>query len=606
VTAGLGARLTPGGVRFDVWAPAAREVTLALEEPITGRRPLRPDPDGYHRATFGDLGPGQRYRLSLDDGPLRADPASRYQPEGVDGPSEVFDPAAMDWHDAGWQGRPLEEMVLSEVHIGTFTAAGTFDAAIASTDRLAEIGITAIELMPVGQFAVRRNWGYDGVLPFAVQDSYGGPHGLQLFVDACHSRGLAVLMDVVYNHLGPYGNHLADFGPYFTATYSTPWGPALNFDEASSDEVRRYFIENAVQWIRDFHVDGLRLDAVHAIVDPTARPFVEQLTAEVHGTAAELRRTVLVIAESSANDPRLVRGDKRGGWGLDAQWNDDFHHALRVALTGRSDGYYEDYQGVDDLATVLRRRWLFDGRYSTYRGRTHGRPALDIDHQRLVVFAQNHDHIGNRPGGERLDAEVDREQRKLATAAVLLSPFTPLLFMGEEYGEPAPFPYFVDHPDPDLLEAVRRGRAEEFARFDWTSPLDPDDPATARAAVLHPELAGSGWHATLQDLSRHLLAVRRGVPAVSAAGVEVAAEVVRGTLHVVHTVATQELRVWHRFAGDPDVVELDRRGGKVVVDTADRRWAGPGGARTGLTLDPSTAELALSGWSTVAAVCQRS
>ena len=602
MTAGLGARLTPGGVQFEVWAPGAHEVILVLEGPLAGRRPLRPHSDGYHRGTFGDLGPGQRYRLSLDDGSLRADPASRHQPEGVDGPSEVFDPQAMVWHDAGWRGRPLEEMVVSEVHVGTFTAEGTFDAAIVPLDRMAEVGITAVELMPIGQFAVRRNWGYDGVLPFAVQDSYGGPEGLQRFVDACHSRQMAVLVDVVYNHLGPYGNHLAEFGPYFTETYSTPWGPALNFSEAHSDEVRRYFVENAVGWVRDFHVDGFRLDAVHAIVDPTARPFVSQLTAEVHAAAAELDRTVVVIAESSANDPRLVRPDERGGWAMDAQWNDDFHHALRVALTGRQDGYYADYHGVDDLATVLQRRWLFDGRYSTYRGRTHGSPALDVEHRRLVVFAQNHDHIGNRPAGERLDADVDHEQRKLATAAVLLSPFTPLLFMGEDYGDPAPFPYFVDHPDPDLLSAVRRGRAEEFAHLDWSTSLDPGDPATADAAVLHHELAGGGWHALLGNLTRHLLGVRREVRAVSSPGVEVVAQVVRGTLRVVHTLGSQELRVWHRFAPDPDVAELDRREWTVLVDTADARWGGTGEARTGLTLATTFCDLPLSGWSTVAAV----
>jgi len=386
---------------------------------------------GYHEALVTDVEPGERYFFRLPQDKDRPDPASRLQPDGVHGPSQVV-PREFAWRDEGWQGLPIENYIIYELHVGLFTAAGTFAALISQLDYLVELGITALELMPVAQFPGRRNWGYDSVFPFAAQNSYGGPEGLKKLVDACHRRGLAVILDVVYNHLGPEGNYFMDFAPYFTDRYQTPWGRALNFDGADSDEVRYFFIQNALQWVGEFHVDALRVDAVHAIMDRSPITFIEQLAEAVKREATRLDRQIYLIAESADNNARLVRERERGGYGLDAQWNDDFHHCLRTLLTGELDGYYRDYGEFYQLLKAYREGFVYSGEYSEFRRRSHGSTSRDIPPRCFVVFAQNHDQVGNRCLGDRLSASVTLEDLKLAAGLTLLSPYIPLLFMGEE------------------------------------------------------------------------------------------------------------------------------------------------------------------------------
>ncbi|HET8774060.1 MAG TPA: malto-oligosyltrehalose trehalohydrolase, partial [Thermoanaerobaculia bacterium] len=442
-------------------------------------------------------------------------PASRHQPEGVHEASEVIG-SDFQWHDQGWTGIPLEDYVVYELHVGTFTEEGTFDAIIPRLPRLKELGVTVVELLPVAQFPGERNWGYDGVYVGAAQASYGGPRALKRLVDACHQLGLAVALDVVYNHLGPEGNYLSEFGPYFTDRYKTPWGLALNFDGPHSDDVRWFFIHNALQWIDEFHIDGLRVDAVHAIVDHSAEPFLQDLNVAVHTRAQELGRRVVSIAESDLNDPRVITPAADFGLDFDSQWADDYHHALHVLLTGEQDGYYAGFsRSVGNLARVLQTGFLYVGQHSPYRGRKYGRKPKTRDGARFVVSMQNHDQVGNRMRGERLPDIATPEQVRLAAAAILLSPFIPMLFMGEEYGEKAPFQYFTSHGDADLIEAVRKGRLEEFDDFVWIGePPDPHDEETFRRSKLNWSLLEREEHESIWRLYRDLLALRRATPAL--------------------------------------------------------------------------------------------
>ncbi len=511
------------GHTFELWAPAVDQVTLLLggDDGDDGAHelPMEADGRGWHSITASEreAPPGTRYRFRLgegDDAPVRADPASRWQPDGVHGPSAVVDPA-FDWHDGGWVNPPLEGYVILELHVGTFSAEGTFDGAIPHLAALAELGITAVELMPIAEFPGGRNWGYDGVFPSAAQSTYGGPDGLRRFVDAAHRHGLAVILDVVDNHLGPEGNHLADFGPYFTSTYATPWGEALNFDGPGSDDVRRYFIDSARYWVGECHVDGLRLDAIHAIVDASAHPFVRQLAEAVHALAEREHRTIHVIAESAANDARVVSPGADLGLDCDAQWADDFHHALHVALTGEHTGYYADFrEGPSDVGVALLRPFVYDGsRYSEHRGMHFGSATEGIPGARFVVFGQNHDQIGNRPSGDRLITQAGFEAAKLAAGVVLAAPYVPLLFQGEDYGERAPFPYFISHTDADLVAAVRAGRAREFA-FAHVAPPDPQAESTFRSAILDRDHARTPEGAAMRAWYRRLLRLRREHPAL--------------------------------------------------------------------------------------------
>jgi len=580
----LGATVVGAGTRFEVWAPDARsvEVQITDDQRNVHVHPLRRadgavgEFDTWSTVVDG-VDHGDRYRFRLDGDDWLADPASRWQPEGVHGPSAVVDERRFRWHDDEWTGVALGDTVLYELHIGTFTEDGTFDAAIGRLPRLAELGVTTIEVMPVAAFPGTRNWGYDGVFPFAVQHSYGGPEGLARFVDAAHGSGLAVILDVVYNHIGPEGNVLGRYAPYFTDAHNTPWGDAVNVAEADSDGVRRYFIENAVSWIRDHHLDGLRLDAVHAIVDPTPTPFVEELTTAAHAAGGD--RTVLITIESCANDPRIVRPEAEHGWGCDAVWDDDVHHALRVALTATRHEYYAAYTGAVDLATAWERRWVYSGQYSPTFRRRHGAPADDVDHRHFVVFDTNHDHVGNTPGGARMlsDAAPDDPRHRLAAAAILLSPFTPMLFMGEEYGDIAPFPYFIDHGDPELVEAVRQGRRREFSGADWSTDVaDPADPATFERAKLDDGLAEREPHRSRLAMYTELLRIRREHAVLTDSAAHQRVSIVDDVVSIVRSIpgvtATLVLNFSAGAFDHPAPGAIDT----IVFDSDDERWAGPG------------------------------
>lgn len=499
----LGATAVPGAVTFRAWAPDAEVVEVRLEDgTAAGDHPLVAGELGVWEVEVEGAAAGDRYRFVLD-GEAWADPHSRSQPDGVRGPSQVVDPAAFTWTDEHWSPPPLGDLVVYELHVGTFSEAGTFDGAIPHLAELADLGVTAIELMPVAEFPGRHGWGYDGVYLGAAQSSYGGPAGLARLVDAAHGVGLAVILDVVHNHLGPTGaDNVTAYGPYFTDKYSTPWGSALNYDDARSDPVREWVLQSVDWWLRDLHLDGLRLDAVHAIFDQGAQHLVAAVAARAHAA----RPGALVIAESGLNDPKVIRPAEVGGWGCDAAWADDLHHALRVVLTGEADGYYADFGRVADVARCLHRPQLHSGEYSGVRQKRFGAPAEDRPPEQFVVFTQDHDQVGNRALGDRPPAEV----RPVFALLVLLSPFTPMLFQGEEYGEDAPFQYFVDHIDPEIATATREGRRREFAAFAafaGEEVPDPQDPATFERSKLtrrrDPHLA---------HLYRRLLEVRRDLP----------------------------------------------------------------------------------------------
>ncbi|MGA9756141.1 MAG: malto-oligosyltrehalose trehalohydrolase [Desulfobaccales bacterium] len=566
---------------FLVWAPRAAKVEVHLLAPGDRYVPLTPGARGYHYGRVDGVRPGRRYFYRLDGETERPDPASRHQPEDVHGPSQVADPD-FPWEDQGWFGLSLKDFIIYELHVGAFTPAGTFDAVIPHLDDLKELGLTAVEIMPVAQFPGNRNWGYDGVYPFAVQQSYGGPQGLKRLVNACHRRGLAVLLDVVYNHLGPEGNYLRDFGPYFTDRRRTPWGEALNFDGPHSEEVRRFFLENALHWVTDFHIDALRLDSVDRISDQSAQPFLAGLAQTVHDRAETLNRRIYLMAESDLNDSRFIRAPELGGFGLDVHWNDDFHHALHHLLTGETTGYYQDYGKVGHLAKAFTDGFIYTGEYSGYRQRRRGSACRDLSADRFLVFAQNHDQVGNRLGGERLSSLVSFDALKLAAGAVLLSPFIPLLFMGEEYGDTAPFQYFVSHGDPDLIEAVRHGRKAEFAGFGWTEePPDPQGEETFKRSTLNRELCHEGKHRTLYGYYRELLRLRREHPALahlSKDDLEVASFEGPKVLMVRRWAGEDEVCAIFHFGQSPVTLELPLPAGfwRKILDSGEERWYGAG------------------------------
>jgi maltooligosyltrehalose trehalohydrolase len=581
MTDNIGAMCSEGDAcRFRVWSPRTDGVAVRLcsaDRLISMAETER----GYHEAEVEDVRPGDLYFFQMGEDKQRPDPASRLQPQGVHGPSAVVDPH-FAWDDANWSGIPLENYIIYELHVGTFTAAGTFEAVVPYLDYLTDLGVTAVELMPVAQFPGTRNWGYDGVFPFAAQNSYGGPQGLKTLVNACHRRGLAVILDVVYNHLGPEGNYLADFGPYFTGRYRTPWGEAVNFDGPFSDEVREYFIQNALYWLVDCRIDALRLDAVHAILDHSPFTFLEELSDEVRREAGRLERQMFLIAESAANDARLVRGRERGGFGLDAQWNDDFHHCLRTLLTGEGGGYYRDYGKFAQFVKSYREGFAYSGEYSRFRRRRHGVSSREIPAGRFVVFAQNHDQVGNRMLGDRLPRSVSFSQLKLAAGLVILSPFIPLLFMGEEYGETAPFPYFISHSDKVLIEAVRRGRREEFAEFAWQGEVpDPQAEATFLSAKLGHALRSAGEHKIMLEFYRALIGLRKSLPALG--------RLDKGSMTVTGYENETALAV-HRWCADDHVlllanlsaaqasIELSIDDGhwRKLIDSAEPKWRGGG------------------------------
>jgi maltooligosyltrehalose trehalohydrolase len=520
---------------FGVWAPGAERVDVVLDPPGGRRVPMQRRDGGWWSGSVDGAGPGSDYSFKINGGPALPDPRSAFQPSVLGGPSRVDDPAAFGWTDNGWRGLPLAGSVLYECHIGTFSAEGTFDGAIGHLGHLAGLGVDAVELMPVAEFSGQRGWGYDGVDLFAPHHAYGGPDGLKRLVDAAHGHGLGVVMDVVYNHLGPAGNYLPQFGPYFSERHQTNWGPAVNFDGPGSDEVRRFVIDNALMWLRDYHCDGLRLDAVHAITDDSATHILEQLAAEVAGLAAHVRRPLFLIAESDLNDPRFVRSRDAGGYGLDAAWADEWHHALHATLTGDRGGYYEDFGPLPLLAKALRQAWVYDGTYSRYRRRVFGRSPAGLSGPQFVVCTQNHDQVGNRALGERTSALMSDGRLRVAAALLLTSPFVPLLFQGEEWGAAAPFQYFTSHTDPELARVVSAGRREEFSAFGWGTVPDPQDPATFERSRLDWDELSSERNVSLLAWYAELIALRRRVPALTdprLGQVETACDSDRGSLVV--------------------------------------------------------------------------
>jgi maltooligosyltrehalose trehalohydrolase len=500
-------------VSFHVWAPKAKRVEIDIRHK---RYPMIAGTAGSWFAESIPLHPDTEYWLVLDS-QLLPDPRSSWQPRGIDGPSVIIDHAVFPWTDRHWQAPPLSSAIIYELHIGTFTAKGTFQAAIEKLDYLARLGITHIELMPIAQFSGRWGWGYDGANLYAPHHAYGHPDDLKHFIDSCHRHGLAVILDVVYNHLGPAGNHLAEFGPYFTDRYATPWGAAVNFDGPGSDEVRRFFCDNALMWLRDYHFDGLRLDAIHAICDNSALHFLEQLASEVAMLESQTGRHLVLIAESDLNDPRVVRRQEIGGYGIHAQWNDDFHHALHCVLTGESDGYYADFGSFADLGKALQQVFVYDGRLSAFRGRHYGRPCTGSSAYSFLGYLQNHDQIGNRANGERSSHLLNHERLKIAAALVLTGPFIPMLFQGEEWGATSPFLYFTDHEDPALGRSVTEGRRREFAAFGWKPEAVPDPQAlqSFERSKLNWDELNQPSHGDLIAWHRRLIALRRETPALS-------------------------------------------------------------------------------------------
>ncbi len=492
-----------------VWAPLAKEVSLILEHD-NSKILLHKQAYGYWGIKTNRLQPGNFYRFNIGHGRDLPDPASLSQLGGVHGASEAIDVNAFQWTDKCWNNPPLDSYIIYELHTGTFTSGGTFASLEEKLDHLTELGVNAIEIMPVAQFPGERNWGYDGVFPFAVQSSYGGAKGLQQLVNACHQKGIAVILDVVYNHLGPEGNYLQEFGPYFTAKYNTPWGNAVNFDDARCDAVRNYFIENALMWFRDFHIDALRLDAVHAIKDFSPKHILQEIKEQVLLLAQKTGKKYYLIAELDLNDTRFVKPIEKGGFGMDAQWIDEFHHALYVASGGEKQGYYTDFEGVEHLAKAFNDAYVYDGIYSEHRLKTFGMKADEIAGGQFVVFSQNHDQVGNRMLGERSSELFSFEMQKLRAAAVLLSPFLPMLFMGEEWAETNPFQYFVSHTDTELAEAVRKGRKAEFEAFHTVGEApDPMAEETFERSKLQWHLLNEKPHQTMFAYYRYLIALRK-------------------------------------------------------------------------------------------------
>jgi maltooligosyltrehalose trehalohydrolase len=505
--------------RFRVWAPKANTV----ETKIAGQlHPMRKDKGGWWEADVSSATAGTDYAFIVDGAaPDLPDPRSAWQPHGVHGPSRILDHAAFRWTDEHWQQPPLSSAVIYELHIGTFTPEGTFDAAQARLPYLRDLGITHVELMPVASFPGKRGWGYDGVDLFAPQEAYGGPEALKRFVNACHEHGLAVLLDVVYNHLGPSGNYLGKFGPYFTHLHNTPWGDAVNLEDGGSHEVRRLFCDNALMWLRDYHFDGLRLDAVHAYMDRSAIHFMEQLAGEVRALEAQTGKQYVVIAESDLNDPRLVRAPEAGGYGLDAQWSDDFHHAIFALLAGDRSGYYADFGSMADLAKSLRSVFVYDGIYSGYRDRIHGRPVEGLPAWRFLGYSQNHDQVGNRAKGDRLCHITSMERAKIAAAIVFTAPFVPMIFQGEEWAASSPFQYFTDH-EPELGRLVSEGRRREFAAFGWKPEdvPDPQDEQTFLRSKLRWEEQERPPHSEVLEWYRQLIALRKAHPDLTEGSLE--------------------------------------------------------------------------------------
>jgi maltooligosyltrehalose trehalohydrolase len=572
---------------FCVWAPLAREMQVRLLDPPGKVCSMRRSEGGYWTCRVEGITPGSLYVFIIDGKEERPDPASFFQPEGVHGPSSVVDHNSFKWTDTSWRCMRPAEMIIYEVHCGTFSERGDLYGAADNLEYLRYLGVNAVELMPLSQFPGNRNWGYDGVYPYSVHSDYGGPGALKHFVDRAHSTGLAVILDVVYNHLGPEGNYLRRFGPYFTDKYKTPWGEAVNYDGPHSDAVRKYFIENALYWLDLYHIDGLRLDAIHGIYDTGAVKFLEELSRDTKAYARSSGKTVFLIAESDRNDPEVIRPFSAGGMELDAQWCDDFHHSIHAMLTGEDDGYYKDFGDISHLVKAFREGYVFSGQYSEFRKRRHGAYAGDMPPSKFVVFDQNHDQVGNRKKGSRLSTLVSFEELKLAAGCVLLSPYIPLLFMGEEYAEKAPFNYFISHGDRDLVEAVRKGRREEFRSFGWNGQIpDPEDISTFTASKIDISGKDSDNGGSMFALYRELISIRKrmyNIEELRRKDITVIDEAdnklfsvsfpgKKGLLCSIFNFSKRDLT--YRKAVAPGTM-------KRILDSSDVKWGGPGSSAEG-------------------------
>jgi maltooligosyltrehalose trehalohydrolase len=572
----IGAKyLGDGKCRFAIWAPYLDDLSLVIVGQSKRIVSSKKDDHGYWIFEENNVIPGTKYYYRLESSIDRPDPASHSQPEGIHGHSQVVD-HEYPWNDHSWRGISLDEMIIYELHIGTFTEEGTFEAVIPRLDDLKDLGINALEIMPVGQFPGKRNWGYDGAFPFAVQNSYGGPYDFKRMINACHACGLAVILDVVYNHLGPEGTYLAEFGPYFTDKYKTPWGKALNFDGACSEAVRDFFFENALYWLKDFHLDALRLDAIHAIFDMSAKPFLRELAEKVFEFSNRDRKRYL-IAESDLNDIRIIDSWTRNGFGIDAQYCDDFHHALHVLLTNELSGYYQDFGRTEDLVKAFKEGFVYSWDFSKYRNRRHGSSSQKFLASRFVVFSQNHDQVGNRPLGERLSTLVSFEALKLAAGIVILSPYIPQIFMGEEYGDESPFLYFTGYTDSALAEAVREARQKEAASS--VELPDPQDISSFFRSRLCWQRRSDGRHKVMLEFYKKLIHLRKEIPALrhlSKVCQDVSSE--NGIIYLKRWHGSSETMMIMNFCQAQSAFWLDPelKLWKRIMDSSEAIWFGPG------------------------------
>ena len=582
-----------GSATVVVWAPQAESIELKLEK--SGQRiPLVKTLYGYWRQLTRDIYDGDLYKFVIDGKLELPDPASLCQPEGVHGPSSVFNLKQFGWSDNDWKNITLGQYIFYEVHTGTFSSDGNFDGIGKRIQHLKELGINAIEIMPVAQFPGDRNWGYDGVFPFAVQHSYGGAQSLMRLVDLCHSLGIAVVLDVVYNHLGPEGNYLGDYGPYFTGKYKTPWGGAINFDDEWCDGVRNFFVENALMWFRDFHIDALRLDAVHAIRDFSAVHILQEIRTKVNELMELTGRVHYLIVELDLNDTRFIKPLVEGGYGMDAQWVDEFHHALRVTAGGDRTGYYSDFHGIEQLAKAYTSAYVYDGQFSEHRKKKFGVKASSLPGDQFVVFSQNHDQVGNRMLGERTSQLVSFEMQKLLAAAVIMSPFLPMLFMGEEWSEANPFQYFVSHSDPVLADAVRKGRKEEFAAFHLQGEApDPMSVQTFINSKLNWSLLTKDPHRKIFEFYKRIISLRKTHPALqipNRTDLSVRFDETNNTLILHRWYKREEVMILMNFSRKHQRVIPDTaiKNWRLLVNSADTAWNGPAPANENANIQPGT------------------
>ncbi|MFO8147703.1 MAG: malto-oligosyltrehalose trehalohydrolase [Bacteroidota bacterium] len=565
-------------ITFTVWAPLRNKVKVIFKD-----RPsvaLTKDHLGYWEKEVSGIPIGSYYKFRLDEKEDFPDPASRYQPLGVHSWSAIVNQNSFSWNDSSWKGISLDQMVIYELHIGTFTRKGTFEAVISKLDHLLELGINCIEILPISQFPGDRNWGYDGVYPFAAQESYGGPEGLKKMIDACHQKGVAVILDAVYNHMGPEGNYLSQFGPYFTEKYQTPWGAALNFDDKYSDEVRNFFLENGRMWLEEFHFDGLRLDAIHEIIDRGAKHLLKELSLEVDKLQERTGKEYVLIAESDLNDTKVINPYEKGGFGLEGQWVDDFHHSLHTVLTGEQEGYYMDYGTMEQLAKAFKQAFVYDGQYSHFRKRTVGNSPAGLEFSKFVVSIQNHDQIGNRLLGERLSDLVSFEGLKLAAGVLFTSPYIPMLFMGEEFAEKNPFHYFISHGDADLVKAVQQGRKREFEYFNSQIKGDFSDPQareTFNDSKLNWDFKEEPAKNTLFEYYKYLIHLKKEGAFNAFRNNEITTELdeERKILQVLSS-ADNKLMALFNFNNENEEVLLPEvvKSWKLILASADKKWKG--------------------------------